>query len=235
MKRFARIATGLLMVVASTGAPATAVELDHGINTAGIIKYPTALNQPTTHTIHGTLELTDIGEPDLNLYNLRYGLQLGGFQFLADLNYALGPIHEADYAEIKGKMQLLNLEEFRLAIALGLLGRVVKNSEEKEARIDGRSASLFGILSVELFPFDRWGGFLVNFYLDNRVFELGGKVQLFNAIQAVVEGEIIHSTLREDDRNIRGGISIDGGKSIYFQFLVTDEGENYMIQIGGGF
>ena len=235
MKTFALIGVGLLWALAWPGFPATAVGLEHGVNTAGIIKYPTALNQPTTHIIHGTLELTDIGDPDLNFYNIRYGLQLGGFQLLTDLNFTLEPTHEFNYGEIKGKMQLLNLEEFRLAIALGLLGRAVKNSAEKEARIDGKSASLFGIVSVELFPFDRWGGFLVNFYLDNRVFELGLKVQLYNTIQAVLEGEILHSTLREDDRNVRGGISIDGGKNLYVQFLVTDEGENYMIQVGGGF
>jgi len=51
----------------------------------------------------------------------------------------------------------------------------------------------------------------------------------------VLEGELLHSTLREDDRNIRGGISVDGGKNLYVQFLVSDEGANYMIQIGGGF
>lgn len=235
MKTFALIGVGLLWALAWPGAPADAVELEHGVNTASIIKYPTALNQPTTHTVHGTLELTDIGEPELNIYNLRYGLQLGGFQLLTDLNFALEPMHEFDFGEVKGKMQLLNLEEFRLAVALGLLARVVRESEEREARIDGKTASLFGIVSVELFPFDRWGGFLVNFYLDNRVFELGLKVQLYNTIQLVLEGELLHSTLREDDRNVRGGISIDGGKNLYVQFLVTDEGANYMIQIGGGF
>ena len=62
------------------------------------------------------------------------------------------------------------------------------------------SRALFGIISVELFPFDGWGGFLVNFYLDNRVLELGLKVQLYNTIQAVLEGELLHSTLREDGR-----------------------------------
>lgn len=235
MKKLALIGVWTICLALRFHGVAAAFELEPGINAAGIIKYPTALNQPTSHTFHTTIELTDVGEPDLNLYNLRYGFQLGNFQLLTDLNYAIEPLHEFDYGEVKGKIQLLNLEEFRFAIALGLLGRFVQDKAESQARIDDKGASLLVVSSIELFPFGGWGGFLLNFYLDNRVFVLGLKTQLYTAIQLVAEGEMLHSTTRDDDRNFRAGISIDGGKNLYFQFLFTDQGENFLIQIGGGF
>ncbi len=212
-----------------------AFELEQGINAAGVIDYPTARNQPTTHTLHGTIELTDISEPELHFYNLRYGLQLGAFQLLADGNYALEPRREFDFLEVKAKLQILTLDEFRMQFAVGALGRFVENSEEREARIDDKTASLFGIYTVELFPFRDWGGFLVNFYLDNRVAVLGLKVQLYQSIQAVAEAEHLHSTLREDDTHGRLGVSFEGLQNVYFQLVYTDQGENWLVQIGTGF
>ena len=235
MRAIARIGTPAFLLLALVPAMAGGFELEEGINAAGIINFPTAINQPTDHTLHGSLELTDIGEPDLHLYNLRYGLQLGGLQFLADFNYAIEPEKEFDFAEFKVKYQLLNLEEFRLSLAFGALGRFVEESEERQARIDDRTASLLVIASMELFPFTDWGGFLFNFYLDNRSFVVGLKVQIYQSIQFVAEGELLHDTLREDDKNGWVGVSFEGDQNGYFQFLFTDQGDNYLIQVGTGF
>lgn len=215
--------------------PAQAFELEQGVYSAGIIDFPTALNQPVAHTFHTTLELTDVGEPDLNLYNFRYGFQYGAFQLLSDLNWSIDPEHEFDYAEVKAKLQILSLDEYRSYVAVGFLGRGVEESDERLARIDDRTASLFLISTFELFPFQDWGGFLVNLYLDNRFVTLGTKIQLYQSIQLVAEGEYLHDTLREDDRNGRVGVSFEGLANFYFQLVYTDEGENWLAQIGAGF
>lgn len=235
MKAAARIGGVLMALCALVFGQARAFELEEGLYAAGIIDFPTALNQPTTHTFHGTLELTDISEPDLNLYNLRYGLQIGVFQLIADLNYTVEPRHGFDYGEVKAKLQVLSLDEFRTYVAVGLLARLVEKSEEREARIDDKTASLFAITSIELFPFEQWGGFLVNFYLDNRFFTLGLKVQIYQSIQFVGEIEHLHSTLREEDTHGRAGVSFEGLQNVYFQLFLSDEGEHVLVQIGTGF
>lgn len=212
-----------------------AFELEQGVYQAGVIDFPTALNQPTTHTFHGTIELTDVGEPDLNLYNLRYGFQYGAFQLLTDFNWSIDPVHEFDYGEVKAKLQVLALDEFRSYLAVGFLARGVEHSEERPARIDDRTASLFGISTFEIFPFSDWGGFLINLYLDNRFVTLGTKIQLYQSIQFVGEVEHLHDTLREDDTNGRAGISFEGLQNFYFQLLWSDEGEHLLAQIGTGF
>ena len=225
----------LAVLLALPMGPARAFELEQGVYQAGIINFPTALNQPTTHTIHGSLELTDVAEPDLNLYNFRYGFQYGAFQLLTDLNFSIQDEHQFDYGEVKAKLQVLALDEYRSYVAVGLLGRAVQHREERQARIDDKPASLFVISSFELFPFDRWGGFLFNVYLDNRFLTPGLKVQLYESIQAVAELEHLHSTLREDDDNLRAGVAFEGLQNFYFQLIWTDQGEHWLVQVGTGF
>jgi hypothetical protein len=228
------LALALLLSALWPGA-ARAFELERGTYAAGIINFPTALNQPTTHTIHGTLELTDIAKPELHPYNARYGFQYGSFQLLTDFWWRIEPVHEFDYAEIKAKLQVLSLDEYRSYLAVGLLGRAVQHTDERPQRIDNKPASLFLISTFELFPFDQWGGFLLNFYLDNRFVSLGTKIQLYQSIQFVAEAEHLHSTLRKDKDNARAGISLEGIGSFYFQLLWTDQGKHALAQIGAGF
>ena len=81
-------AAGLLVLLAALWVAAThAAELEHGVNQAGLIDFPTALSQPSTHSLNGTLELTDIGKPALNLYSVRYGFQYGAFQLVSDAHF----------------------------------------------------------------------------------------------------------------------------------------------------
>ena len=56
----ARAAGLLLLLAVLLPAAIQGAELEQGINQAAIINFPTALNQPTTHMLHTTLELTDI-------------------------------------------------------------------------------------------------------------------------------------------------------------------------------
>ena len=229
-------AAGLLLLsLAILPTTGRAFELEQGVYQAGIINFPTALNQPTTHTFHGTIELTDVAKPDLSPYNFRYGFQYGAFQLLTDLFWTVEPKKEFDYGEIKAKLQVLSLDEYRSYLAVGLLGRGVRHERERPARIDDKQASLFAISTFELFPFDQWGGFLVNAYVDNRFVSLGLKVQLYQSIQFVAEAEHLHSTLREDKNNGRAGIAFEGLQNFYFQLLWTDQGEHALAQIGAGF
>lgn len=235
MNAIARFAALVLLASAVLPRLAPAFELEQGVYQAGVIDFPTALNQPTTHTIHTTLELTDVAEPILNLYNVRYGFQHGAFQLLADLNYTIEPVHEFDYAEVKAKLQVLALDEYRSYVALGLLGRAVEKSRERPYRIDDRPLSLFVISTVELFPFDNWGGFLANFYLDNRWATLGLKVQLYQSIQAVGEFSRLHSTERDEQNHVRAGVAFEGVQNFYFQLIWSDQGEHWLAQLGTGF
>lgn len=235
MKMAAHAGAVLWLLVALLPTAALAAELEQGVYTAGVINFPTALNQATTHTLHGTIELTDIAKPDLSPYNFRYGFQYGAFQLLADVNWALEPKREFDYGEVKAKLQVLSLDEYRSYLALGLLGRGIRHSDERKWRIDDRPASLFIVSTFELFPFDRWGGFLLNFYLDNRFVSMGTKVQIYQSIQFVGEVERLHSTERKDKDNARAGIGFEGLHNFYFQLLWTDQGKHALAQIGAGF
>lgn len=230
------LATGVLLSVAVFTAPhAAAYELEEGVNTAGVISYPTALDQPINHAIHTTIELTDIVKPELHLYNFRYGYQLGNFQLLGDLVYLPGPVNEFNHLEIKAKMRVISLDEFRTYIAFGLLGRYVEDEKEAPWRIDDRPASLFTIMSIELFPLDSWGGFLINMYLDNRVFSSGIKVQLYPSIQYVLEGTRYHQVQGDENWHSMTGVEFSGEQNFYFQILYSDVGANWFVQIGTGF
>ena len=229
-------AAGLLVLLAALWvAVAHAAELEHGVNQSGLIDFPTALSQPSTHSLNGTLELTDIGKPALNLYSVRYGFQYGAFQLVSDAHFLIEPVHEFDYGEVRGKLQVLSLDEFRSTFAVGLLGRFVRKAEEREARIDGKTASLFVISTFELFPFRQWGGFLINAYLDNRFVTLGLKAQIYQSVQAVAEVDHLHSTHTPDDTNGRIGVSFEGLQNFYLQLLWTDEGKHALVQVGTSF
>ena len=234
MKRAVRIA-GWFVLLAAMPLAVPAAELEPGVNQAGVIKFPTALNQPTTNTAHLAVELTDVKKPELHLYDVRYGFQHGAFQLIADLNYAIEPVREFDYAELKAKLQVLSLDEYRSYVAVGLLGRGVQDARERKARIDDRPASLFLISTFELFPSVDWGGLLLNFYLDNRFATFGFKTQLYQGIQLVGEWEHLVSTEREDKNNGRAGFSFETMQNFYFQLLWTDQGKHVLVQIGAGF
>jgi hypothetical protein len=235
MRLIARVAAPLLLALALLPAGAAAFELEQGVYQAGIINFPTALNQPTTHTIHGTLELTDITKPELNLYNIRYGFQYGAFQLISDLNFTIENEHDFDYGEVKAKLQVLSLDEYRSWVAVGLLGRFVRNSAERELRIEDKTASLFVISTFEIFPFNQSGGVLANVYLDNRFLTFGLKLQVYQSIQIVGEAEHLLSTVRQDKNNQRLGVAFEGLQNFYFQLLWTDQGRHVLAQIGTGF
>lgn len=235
MRVVACIAGLLVLLAAALPAQAPAADLEQGINQAAVISFPTALNQPTTNNLATTVELTDIAKPKLNLYNIHYGFQHGAFQLINDLNFSIEPTHEFDYGQIRAKLQVLSLDEYRSYVAVGLLGRAVRHSDERQARIDNKTASLFAVSTFEIFPFQNWGGFLFNVYLDNRFLTLGTKIQLYQSIQFVGEAEHLISTKRSDKNNARLGVSFEGEQNAYFQILWTDQGKHWLAQIGTGF
>ncbi|MBI3992795.1 MAG: hypothetical protein HY342_05950, partial [Candidatus Lambdaproteobacteria bacterium] len=103
--------------------PLTAAELQPGLNTAGVIAFPTALDQPLDHAIAATLAVYDLGEPDIRAQNVRYAFQWGNAQFLADANFITEPEKEFDHAEVKAKLRLVTFDKVLSSVALGLLGR----------------------------------------------------------------------------------------------------------------
>ncbi len=226
-------AAALLVVAAAGSAPA--YELEPGLNDAAVIDYPTALDQPVDHALHGTLALYDVAEPDLRLANLRYGFQLGNAQFLADVNYLPGT-KEFGYGEAKGKLRVLSLHEFRTYVAVGGVARGSGGDREKaRALYDDRPYSLLAVLTTELFPFARWGGFRLNLYLDN-VHAVGGlKVQLYPLIKLVGEVQHRHTTELEERTRSRVGLELEGEQNFYFQLFYDNRLEKYLVQIGSGF
>ena len=212
-----------------------AYELEEGLNAAGLIVFPTALNQPVDHAIHTTVEMTDVEEPEAHVANYRYGYQLGIFQLIADANYLVEPLYEFNHLELKGKLHVLSLDEFRTYVALGLLGRFVEDDDESDYRISGREASFFAIGSIELFPFDSWGGFLFNLYLDNRYTSGGLKAQLYPAIQVVAETYKLHESLGGEKWINMVGLQVEAEQNFYMQLLYSNLGANWFIQLGTGF
>ncbi|MDH5752543.1 MAG: hypothetical protein OEZ59_09015 [Deltaproteobacteria bacterium] len=210
-------------------------ELEQSLNMAGVASFPTAFDQPSTNIIHTSLELTDIKEPVIYLYNVRYGIQWRNLQVLGDVHYSLEPEHEFDHGQLRAKFRLLNLDEFRTYMALGALGRYVSEDEEAPWRIDDRPSSLFGVVTIELFPLEQWGGFLFNLYLDNRYFSGGVKIQAYPTIQIIGEMDYLHDTWQEDKFSGRAGVELDGDQNFYFQLLYTDVGAKWLANIGVGF
>ena len=228
----ALLTLGLLAALCPRALPAA--ELQPGLNTAGMIAFPTALDQPLDHSIAATLAVFDVGEPDIRAQNVRYGFQWGNAQLLADANFSTEPKKEFDHAEVKAKLRLVTFDKFASSVALGLLGRIT-DSKAGDARIDEKPFSFFGIFTVELFPFHNWGGFLVNVYLDNRFLSTGLKVQLIDQLQFVGETAYLHSTDVKERTSSSVGIEIAGEQNFYFQVFYNDPTDRVSLQLGTGF
>jgi hypothetical protein len=237
-RRLAALAAG--MALAYTAAAAGPGQ---GINTAGVIEFPTALDQATTHTFHATVEIFDLGEPDLRPVNFRYGFQIGNFQLLADTYWRTEP-KEYGYSEAKAKLRVLNLDEFRTYGAIGFLARFVDKKEKEPVAIDDRRYSLFAAVSAELFPFASWDAFLVNLYVDNRFASFGLKVPVYQFIHVVAEADYHHGldedlpglSRKEKERwHSKAGIELEGEQNFYLQLFYSSAGEHARLQIGTGF
>ena len=229
--RWPLLAAGLLLFCTAVSAQ----EVTSGVNAAGVIEFPTALDQELTHVFHGSLAFLDVEEPDVAFTNFRYGFQLGNFQLLTDVNARAEPDKEFDFAEIRAKLRVLPLDSISTNIAIGFMGRLT-DSDAVKKRLADRSASLFAILTSELFLFDDLDGILFNFYLDNLNGSLGLKVPVFQFIKAIVELNYLHGPENLDDRgSIKAGIESEGEQNFYFQLYYSDLTEHFIIQIGSGF
>ncbi len=206
-----------------------------GINSSGVVEFPTALNQTLDHTFDFSLEIVDIGEPDVRLENLRYGYQLGDFQLRLDAHLLTEPDREFDFLELRAKLRVLPLDEYSTDIAIGLLGRAVQDEVDRE-RIDDRSASLFGVVTSRFFLFENTGPLLVNFYLDNLYASLGAKLEFYQFISAVAEADMLHSLTAAKDRTFaKIGVEVQGEQNFYFQVVYHDRNDTLLLQIGSGF
>lgn len=211
-----------------------AYELEPGVNTAGVIEYPTALDQFLPHTVHSTIEIFDLGKPDLALENLRYGFQVGALQLLGDIFLLTDPDRKFDHAVLRAKLRVLHFDPQRTSIAVGALARLT-DSRAGEERTENKPLSLLGIVTTELFPFREWGGFLINGYIDNRVAVAGLKVQIYRFIQAVAEFDFFHSSDIDDREQTKAGIEIEGETDFYFQIFWAERSERALVQVGVGF
>jgi len=220
-------------LLAAAGA-ARAFELEPGVNNAGMIEYPTALDQYLKNTVSGTVELIDPGAPELAAENIRYGLQLGAFQVQGDMYFLTEPKKEFDQGIVRAKLRILQFDPERTSIAVGGLARLVSDADGRD-RIDHRPFSLLGIVTTELFPLREWGGVLLNGYLDNRVLDLGAKVQLYHFIKAVAEVDWYHTSDIEDRVKSKGGIEIEGQTSFFIQFIYSERFDHMLVTVGAGF
>jgi len=204
------------------------------IYSAGVIDFPTALDQTEDNTFHGTVEIVDIGEPDLRLANFRWGLQLGNFQLLTDLHIQTEPGEKFDFGEIRAKLRILPLDEISTDIAVGVLGRFADSGER--ARFDGRDASLFAILTTQIDVIGDAEPLMLNFYLDNLFFSFGFELGVYQFIKVVAEADYLHSRTDVPDRSFaKAGIEIEGEQNFYFQLYYADRNEHFLVQIGTGF
>lgn len=205
-----------------------------GINSAGVINYPTAIQQTNDHTFHTTLEIVDLGEPDLRFQNIRYGYQLGDFQLLTDIHLLTMPDRELDYAEVRAKLRVLPIDEIRTDLALGYLVRYAEE-EDDLVRIDNHKASLFLIVTTQAYLFGSYS-LLTNFYLDNLNANLGLKLEVYQYILLALEADYLHSMPDVEDRSTgRLGLEIEGEQNFYFQIYYDDATEHMMFQLGSGF
>jgi len=220
----------------ASGSRALAFELEPGVNSASVIEYPTALDQTLQQTVAATVEVFDIGEPDLALENVRYGVQFGALQVVGDAFMLTDPDRKFDHGILRAKLRILHFEPERTSIAIGGLARVTDGTHAGEDRIDNRPLSLLAVATTELFPFQEWGGFLVNAYLDNRVANLGLKVQIYRYIKAVAEFDYYHSSPDVDDKEqTKGGIEIEGETNFYIQAFYAERQDHLLITVGVGF
>jgi hypothetical protein len=232
------LAAALAAALAAPAGRAAAAndELDLSANPAGIIQYPTALDQLTPNSVRGTLEIYDLAAPDLRPANLEYGRQWNNVQLLADMDWQ--PRARAfDHAEAKAKVRAINFDTQRTYIALGAIARWTDQTSKWKPVFDNRPYSLLGILTTELYPFDAWGAFLFNFYVDNRFADLGLKVPLYESIKFVAETDYHHGDVNNAPRKWRNkaGLEFDGDKDFYMQLFFDDAGNHTRVQMGWGF
>ena len=221
----------LILTISGTG---TAWAVSSSIYSAGVIRFPTALDQTEDNTFHGTIEIEDIGEPDLAMSNARWGLQLGNFQLITDLHLETEPGEAFDFGEIRGKLRVLPIDEISTDLAVGLLYRFAESGEKK--RFDDRDSSLFGILTTQLDLIGDTEPLLLNMYIDNLFFSIGIELGIYQFIKVVAEGDYLHSRTDVVERGSgRIGIEIEGEQNFYFQLFYSDRTDNALVQIGTGF
>lgn len=230
------VAAGLLVAFPIL-PPAGAQELEPGTNAAGVIDYPTALDQPTRNLVRGSLALVNVATPDLRPASAGLSHQFGSLQVLADLYWAAEPVRQFNYAEGKAKLRILNLDAQRTYLALGVVSRWTDQQSKDAAQIDNKPWSLLGVMTTELFPFEEWGAFLVNLYLDNRFFDAGLKVQLYQGIKFVSEVDYHHGDVNDQSQKWRtkAGFEFEAEQNVFFQILYDDGGNHARAQLGWGF
>jgi hypothetical protein len=233
MKRIVGLA--LLLACWGPGITALAADPHTTVNLAGVIDYPTALDQSAANIASGRTEAVDLGAPDLRLANLRYGRQFGNLQILTDAYWLSTPVRQFDRAELKLKLRVLTLDGVNTSFALGALARGTDQSGKDQPAIDNKPYSLLGIVTAELLPFPRWGPWLVNFYLDNRFADAGLKVQLHPAIQFVAEVDYHHANPDDQRLHSKAGFELEGEQNFYLQFLYSDDAQHMLLQLGTGF
>jgi len=225
------------LTLLTAGRPAAAEELDLGTNSAGIINFPTALDQRTPNLLQGAVELVDLATPDVRFANLRYGRQVGSLQLLADVYDSTEPAREFAYAEAKAKLRVISLDALHTEFAVGALARWTDQRSKDDTLLDNKPYSLLGVFTTELFPFEQWGAFLLNVYLDNRFADAGVKVQLYEGIRFVSETDYHIVDVKDDPHKWRfkAGLEFDGDRNFYAQILYDDIGNHARLQIGSGF
>jgi len=223
-----------VLVLFQWAGPAFAVEPGAGVNSAGIIGFPTALDQTRTHTFHLSIDVVDVGEPDLRFESLRYGLQLGNFQLLTEAVRITQPEREFDRAVMWAKLRVLPIDELRTDISLGVLGRYA-DTPEGEDRIDNRFTSLFLVVTNQAYLFGSLAT-LFNFYLDNLFVSFGFKTGVYQYVQVLGEVEYYHSMADLPDRGFgKLGVEIEGEQNFYFQLFYSERVDGMVTQIGTGF
>lgn len=225
---------GVCLLVSGIPGSAQVWAVTSSIYSAGVIRFPTALDQTEDNTFHATVEIEDVGEPDLAMANARWGIQFGNFQLITDLHLETEPGEAFDFGEIRAKLRVLPLDEISTDIAVGLLGRFAESGEKQ--RYDDRTASLFGIVTTQLDVISDAEPLMLNLYLDNLFFSIGIELGLYQFIKVVAEADYLHSVTDIPDRNTgRIGIEIEGEQNFYFQLFYSDRTENTLVQIGTGF
>jgi len=237
--RTLRLPLGLLVIFLAQHfwiAGALAQELEPSVNSAFIIDFPTALDQVTPNFVHSTFEAYDLAAPDLRPAEVGYGRQMGVVQLTADA-YWRPQVRSFDYAEAKAKIRTINIDAQRTYIAFGAIARWTDQTSKDDVAIDNKPYSLLGVVTTELYPFDSWGAFLLNFYLDNRFADVGLKVQIYDTIKFLAETDYHHGDVNDLKNKWRSkaGVQFDGDKNFYMQVLYDDAGNHIRLQLGGGF
>ncbi len=229
----------LLMAGGSFG---WAANLQPSILAPQIIKQITALDQGNTHFIHVSSEIEDARKPRINLESFRYSLRLGPVQWVNDMQFLLEPKKTFNHLETRIKFRALDIPSARTAVAFGLLGRFVEKSEERTARIDNKTSSLFLVVSSEVFPFGNWGGILLNAIWDNRVAGLGTKIQIFRNLRLVFEHDTYHAAKNLPTSNHhqnpgvnRVGLEFEGQEAFAGQLVWSEEGNRAWLLLAFSF